>query len=173
METYVKSSLENVKLFLAPGSSFLRVYPRKGFDRALARFARNLEVSLNNPRQTSYVEPEVLNKSDKLPKIKENQMKKKKKVLKLGKPEKIGKFTWHECWVGSWYKCNDEYCLFLCKILWSLEHVGLSLRLVMFTLKNKSNCMTRRLWPKLYGPSIYYALFSINILLLNVKICFY
>lgn len=93
METYVKSSLENVKLFLAPGSSFLRVYPRKGFDRALARFARNLEVSLNNPRQTSYVEPEVLNKSDKLPKIKEYQMKKKKKVLKLGKPEKIGKFT--------------------------------------------------------------------------------
>lgn len=70
MENYVKFSLENLKLFFAPGSSFLRVYPRKGFDRALGRFARNLEVSLNTPRQTSYVEPEVLNKSDKLPKIK-------------------------------------------------------------------------------------------------------
>ena len=70
MKTYVKFSLENLKLLLASGSSFLRVYPRKGFDRALARFARNLEVSLNNPRKTSYVEPEVLNKSDKLPKLK-------------------------------------------------------------------------------------------------------
>jgi len=80
METYVKFSLENVKLFLAPGSSFQRVYPRKGFDRALARFARNLEVSLNNPRQTSYVEPEDLNKSDKLTK---NTQTKKRRIIKI------------------------------------------------------------------------------------------
>ena len=55
-------------MLMAPGSSFIRVYPRKGFDRNLARFAQNSEVSLNMPRQTPYVGPEDLDKSDKLPK---------------------------------------------------------------------------------------------------------
>ena len=35
-------------MFLTSGSSFSKVYPRKGFDRALARFAQNLEAGLNN-----------------------------------------------------------------------------------------------------------------------------
>lgn len=53
--------------------------------------------------------------------------------------------------------------------------MGLSLRLVKIYIKKikEIHDMEIRTKIKLYGPRIYYALFSIKILLLNVKICFY
>lgn len=89
LEAYVKFSLENLKLFLALVQAFWELYPRKGFDRALARFARNLEVNLNNPANVPLLNqrgPSV--DRYKLPKRKEYEKKKKKKKFsKHCKPE--------------------------------------------------------------------------------------
>ena len=55
--------------------SLSQVSPCKKPDQALDRFARNLEVSLNNPRQSAYIGLRGTNMSDKPPKTNKNKQK--------------------------------------------------------------------------------------------------
>jgi len=126
---------------MTPGSSFCEYTHVRGLTAPWPGLLGIWKVSLNNPRQTSYVGPEDINKSDRLPKwdLKCEDKCSNLEFLKLYVTFKNLRIHWEVYLTPlkhkAWNKCN--FCLFLCKILWSIEHVGLILRSVPFDINHE------------------------------------